>query len=244
MILPSNLTKHYTGSEIKKSFKVLKFLYLALMVILIQSAFAPTTTTSVITENTPDLAEKKQTEGYNEEHPNVYDYKISGSEFVSAPEVEKREITDTKSLEKKEKISKSKIEKKNKVELTLSESDKPQSLSSNESNIVFDSEGRPHKFSKIISGKATAYTAEKGKRTSTGKLPTCKTAAVNPKIIPYGSELLVVCGNEKIFMKAEDTGGALRRGACVIDRFMKSTEECKKFGRRNVDVYVLECIPY
>jgi 3D (Asp-Asp-Asp) domain-containing protein len=92
---------------------------------------------------------------------------------------------------------------------------------------------------KKISGKATAYTARKGARTSTGTIPTVGTFAVDPKVFPYSCKMLVVCGDKRYYGIAKDTGGAMRRGHAVVDLYMNTESECLQFGRRNADVYML-----
>lgn len=94
--------------------------------------------------------------------------------------------------------------------------------------------------SRCISGSATAYTASKGARTSTGAVPVeGVTIAVNPKIIPYGTPVRIETNDGKVLWSgiAQDTGGALRRGSAVVDIYMSSTMKCLKFGRKNVKVY-------
>lgn len=95
---------------------------------------------------------------------------------------------------------------------------------------------------KVIYGSATAYTASKGAKTSTGRSPISgHTVAVNPNVIPYGSRILVETtdGSYKKEFVAEDTGGALRRGSAVVDIYMDSTSSCRAFGRKNVKVSII-----
>ncbi len=96
------------------------------------------------------------------------------------------------------------------------------------------------KGSKVVSGSATAYTASRGARTSTGAIPTQGvTVAVNPRIIPYGKKLSIKTTDGKLIWRgvAQDTGGALRSGSAVVDIFMNSKADCMRFGRKRVNVY-------
>ena len=97
--------------------------------------------------------------------------------------------------------------------------------------------------SKVIYGSATAYTASAGAKTSTGARPVeGVTVAVNPKVIPYGSRILVEStdGSFRREFTAQDTGGALRKGSAVVDIFMNSNSSCKQFGRKNVKVSIIK----
>ena len=96
------------------------------------------------------------------------------------------------------------------------------------------------KGERCISGSATAYTASRGAKTSTGVTPVeGVTVAVDPRHIPYGTPVRVETNDGKVLFKgiAQDTGGALRKGSAIVDIYMNSTDKCLKFGRKNVKVY-------
>ena len=94
----------------------------------------------------------------------------------------------------------------------------------------------------MLYGSAKAYTALSGARTSTGKSPIeGETVAVNPRVIPYGSKILVEStdGSFKKTLVAQDTGGALKSGSALVDIYMKSESACRQFGRKSVKVSIL-----
>jgi uncharacterized protein YabE (DUF348 family) len=65
--------------------------------------------------------------------------------------------------------------------------------------------------------------------------------AVDPKVIPLGTKLYIKSLDGRPdygFASAEDTGGAIKGNK--IDLYFESPEEVKKYGRRNVLVYILE----
>ncbi len=93
---------------------------------------------------------------------------------------------------------------------------------------------------KVVEGSATAYTAPKSAKTSTGATPIeGVTIAVNPKVIPYGSKVTVksIGGNTIWKGIAQDTGGALKNGSAVVDLYMNNRSDCINFGRKKVKVY-------
>lgn len=95
-------------------------------------------------------------------------------------------------------------------------------------------------YTKVLTGSATAYTADAGALTSTGIPAYVGGVAVNPNVIPYGSKLYIVAdGYTYGYATAVDTGGALMSGSALVDLYMSSYDECINFGRRNVKVYVL-----
>lgn len=82
--------------------------------------------------------------------------------------------------------------------------------------------------------EATAYTWT-GNRTATGTWPSRGTVAVDPRVIPLGSELYVEGYGPAV---AADTGGDIKGQR--IDLYMESYEEAIQFGRHQVLVEVLK----
>ena len=113
-------------------------------------------------------------------------------------------------------------------------------------DIELDSAGQPLKYKSMISGKATAYTSDRGDSgtiCSTGMRAQVGVVAVNPKRIPYGSKLYITSPDGSYvygYAIAGDTGGGERKHALVADLFMDTYEECIQFGRRTMNVYILE----
>lgn len=105
-----------------------------------------------------------------------------------------------------------------------------------------DSSGRTVSYVKILTGEGTAYTAEPGALTSTGKVAQVGIVAVNPKVIPYGTRLYITSADGRIvygYALAGDTGGALLSGRVLVDLYYDTESQCRAFGRRDVIVYVL-----
>ncbi len=103
--------------------------------------------------------------------------------------------------------------------------------------------GIPENYVKVVSGKATAYSAHDGSLTASGRYAVVGTVAVNPNVIPYGSELYIVAQNGKRvygYAVAADTGVGLLDGRVTVDVFMGSYKDSCKWGAVYVDVYVLK----
>ncbi|QNO14946.1 hypothetical protein HYG86_09245 [Alkalicella caledoniensis] len=71
--------------------------------------------------------------------------------------------------------------------------------------------------------------------TASGTSPKVGTVAVNPKIIPYGTRLIIPGYG---LSTAEDTGAAIRARINLIDIYMDSHQEAIKWGRQNLKVLV------
>ncbi|MBR4073253.1 MAG: G5 domain-containing protein [Clostridia bacterium] len=110
------------------------------------------------------------------------------------------------------------------------------------SPIELDSKGKPVKFKKVMTVKATAYTYT-GNNCSTGVAPQPGYIAVNPKIIPYGTKMYIKSTDGKYtygYAIAADTGGFVKRNPTNVDLFFSSLSACYQFGARNVEIYILE----
>lgn len=107
--------------------------------------------------------------------------------------------------------------------------------------IELDEYGKPTKYKQKIVGSATAYYG--GGITSTGQRAMPGRVAVDPREIPYGSKLYIVsCDGTCVYgyCEASDTGGFIYNSATVVDLYFNTYDECVQFGRRNVEIYVLE----
>ena len=82
--------------------------------------------------------------------------------------------------------------------------------------------------------EATAYTWT-GYRTATGTWPAVGTIATDPEVIPLGTRLWVEGYGEAV---ALDTGGAIKGN--IIDVYLPTESECWQWGRRMVEVRILE----
>jgi len=82
--------------------------------------------------------------------------------------------------------------------------------------------------------EATAYT-HTGNRTATGINPYRGVIAVDPEVIPLGTELYVEGYG---YGEALDTGGTVKGNR--IDLFFETKSEALNWGRRNVQVYILD----
>ena len=107
--------------------------------------------------------------------------------------------------------------------------------------IDMDENNRPVKYKKKIVGKATAYCT--GTVTSTGRRAQPGVVAVDPREIPYGTKLYIVSSDNKYvygYAIAGDTGGFIYNSDTVVDLYIRGYSAAKQFGRRTVEIYVLE----
>lgn len=111
--------------------------------------------------------------------------------------------------------------------------------------IELDEAGQPVNYTQVLTGTCTAYTSDRGLAgtvTSTGRPASVGVVAVDPSIIPYGTELYIVSADGTRvygYAIAGDTGGAMLSGRALCDLFMDTYEECISFGRREMNVYIL-----
>lgn len=110
------------------------------------------------------------------------------------------------------------------------------------SPIELDSSGNPVSYKKHVTVQATAYTYT-GHNCSTGVAPKPGYIAVNPKIIPYGTKMYIKSSDGKYiygYAIAADTGGFIKTHPTNVDLFFPTKTSMNNFGRRNVEIYILE----
>ncbi len=89
-------------------------------------------------------------------------------------------------------------------------------------------------YSKKITMNASAYTASGNAKTASGRVAQRGVVAVDTSVIPFGTKLYIPGYGYAV---AGDTGGAIKGNK--IDLFYDTVAECYSFGRRPVEVYVL-----
>ena len=149
-------------------------------------------------------------------------------------------------LEKVEEVektetSKSTSERKSEKKSTSEKVTSVKSISKNSSSEKNSS--RNGNVRRTITVEATAYTGsaeENGgwaNMTSTGAVPReGRTIAVDPRVIPYGTRVYIpALGGTYV---AEDCGGAIKGNR--IDIFMNTSSKCNAWGRRHIEVQILE----
>lgn len=108
--------------------------------------------------------------------------------------------------------------------------------------LEFDENGVPKNYAYTIQGKTTAY--HTGSITSRGTVPQQGTVAVDPREIPYGTEMWIVSLDGKYvygYAKAEDTGGFIYfRNGATVDLYMHSGADATQWGWRGAVIYILE----
>lgn len=132
--------------------------------------------------------------------------------------------------------------KKKSVAVTTSENVKTISTLQEPFTIELDENGNPVNFKKHITVQATAYTYT-GNNCSTGVAPQPGYIAVNPNVIPYGTKMYIKSSDGSYiygYAVAADTGGFIKSRPNNVDLFMSSKAACTAFGRRNVEIYILE----
>ena len=108
---------------------------------------------------------------------------------------------------------------------------------------VVDADGNEREYVDVMTGSGTAYYADAGASTATGRDAQYGVVAVNPNVIPYGSKLYIVSNDGEVIYGdavAGDTGGGLMENLILVDLFYPTYDECCVFGRRDVTIYILE----
>lgn len=106
--------------------------------------------------------------------------------------------------------------------------------------IKLDKNGIPVEYKKMLTGNASAYCT--GTTCSTGVSVKQGYIAVDPNIIPYGTEMYIRTSDGSWiygYAIAADTGGFVTWGNTIADLYMYSLEDCRNFGRRQIEIYIL-----
>lgn len=108
--------------------------------------------------------------------------------------------------------------------------------------LTLDENGAPTSYSNVLTGKACAYSASPTAKTASGRQVKVGYVAVDPSIIPYGTELYIASTDGKYvygYAIAADTGTGLIEGVCLVDLFMESYDASCQWGAKQVNVYIL-----
>lgn len=108
--------------------------------------------------------------------------------------------------------------------------------------LALDENGVPTSYSNVLTGKSCAYSASSGAKTASGRPVKVGYVAVDPSVIPYGTELYIAStdGNYVYgYAIAADTGTALLDGRILVDLFMESYDASCDWGAKQVNIYVL-----
>lgn len=106
--------------------------------------------------------------------------------------------------------------------------------------IELDKTGRPIEYKRLLTGVASAYCT--GTTCSTGVAVKQGYIAVDPNIIPYGTEMYIrtVDGSWIYgYAVAADTGGFTSWGNTIADLYMYSYSDAVNFGRRDIEIYII-----
>lgn len=86
-----------------------------------------------------------------------------------------------------------------------------------------------------FTANTTAYYSGNNAHGATGQKVRYGTCAVDPSVIPYGTRLYIEGYGIAV---ANDCGGAVK--GHIVDLYMRSTQECIRWGRQNRKAYILE----
>lgn len=102
-------------------------------------------------------------------------------------------------------------------------------------------DGQVRKYKKVMNLRSTSYDITVGTTTRTGTTVRKGVVAVDPNVIPLGTEMYITNDDDWHdygYGRAEDTGGAIIGD--IIDVFYMSPDVTYNYGRRNVTVYIFE----
>ncbi len=109
--------------------------------------------------------------------------------------------------------------------------------------IELDKNGNPVDYVKKVTVQATAYTESNRWHSATGMYLKPGCVAINTNLYEYGTKFYIKSSDGSYiygYAVAADTGGFVKTRPTNFDLFFNSEEECRKFGRRNIEVWILE----
>ena len=185
--------------------------------------------TIIETEDIPyDTVVKKDSTLLKGEKEVVQKGKKGSKEFTYEAEYQEGKLVSKKLIE--EKIIK---EPKNKIIKKGTEVKKQKSQKETKT-VSKKSSNAKSNLGKKITVSATAYSGDG--ITSRGTVPKWGTIAVDPSVIPYGSKIYIPQFDQ--YFIAEDCGGGIKGNK--IDIFMNSESQCNNWGKRTIDIYIVE----
>lgn len=107
--------------------------------------------------------------------------------------------------------------------------------------IELDKNGNPATYKKHITVQATAYTYT-GNNCASGVAPQPGYVAISTNLYAYGTKFYIKSSDGRYiygYAVAADTGGFVQTRPTNFDLFFKTEQECRNFGRRNIEVYIL-----
>lgn len=110
-------------------------------------------------------------------------------------------------------------------------------------NLTLNDSGKPTSYKRMFTATAVAYSAPPGAGTASGRKAIPGHIAVNPNVIPYGTKMYITTPDNKVvygYAVAADTGTALMQGIVDVDLFYPSYESSCQFGKRTVEIYILD----
>ena len=108
-------------------------------------------------------------------------------------------------------------------------------------DVKIGADGVPLNYTKVLNFKATAYSLP-GLPTSTGVPAQNGYIAVDPKEIPYGTEMYIVSADGRYvygYCIAADTGGFIYSVDKTVDLHMSTEAQCYDWGRRDIIIYIV-----
>lgn len=204
--------------------------------------------TEIVIQRVTNVSETRRSViAYDTEYKSSANYKIGYSEVISAGEVGYRETVAENTyvdgeLVESVVLSDAVIEEPVDAVVKIGACSKEPISKVAPDDLKLDANGLPVNYSKIITGKATAYSARPGAKTASGRYAIVGTVAVNPEIIPYGTELYIASTDGQTiygYAIAADTGTGLMENVVLVDVFMENYAASCRWGAKQVNVYIL-----